>query len=98
MPNETPTESLLSAARTDDRLRALKALRDRLAAEVDECTSQRELASLALRFTDVVKQIGEMERPAKVELPWQKETGLSEFERRLRERESAPPHPRSADA
>ena len=40
-----------------DRLATLQVLRDRLAAELDRCVSLRDLAALALRFTDVLEQI-----------------------------------------
>lgn len=77
--------SLLEAAQSDDRATALRRLRDRLAEEIDACQSGRDLASLSQRFMDVVAQLDELEPAA----PDVEETGLSEFERRLRERESA---------
>lgn len=83
---ETPSEGLLAAARSDDRLRALKALRDRLATEIEGCESKRDMASLSLRFMDAVEQIEALEADKPAEQP--KETGLSDFERRLRERQA----------
>lgn len=81
-------------AQSGDRLRALVALRDRLALEIDGCDSKRDMAALSLRFMDVVEQIAELagDKPA----AGPKETGLSEFEKRLRERESAAKVARSA--
>ena len=88
---DTGPGSLQSAAKTDDRVKALKALRDRLAAEIDDCDSKRDMASLSLRFMDVVEQIEELTggpKPAKEP----KETPASDFERRLREREAKAAH------
>jgi phage shock protein A len=76
---------LKNAAASDDRLRALKALRDRLAVEIDDCESKRDMAALSLRFMDVVEQIDCLGGGAE---PAKKETRLSDFERRLREREA----------
>lgn len=43
------------------RLDTLKALRDRLARDIDDCQSKRDLASLALRLQSVLEQIDEIE-------------------------------------
>ena len=48
---------IADAAASGDRLAALRALRDRLATEIDDCDSPRDLAALALRLTDVLTQI-----------------------------------------
>ena len=85
--------SLSAAAATGDRLHALEALRDRLASDLDECASARDVASLSQRLMDVLKQIDELGGGVQIE---RKETGLSEFERRLRERESTSSSPRRA--
>lgn len=85
--------ALAKAASSGSRLKALKALRDRLAADLDDCSSARDVASLSQRLMDVLAQIDELGGGVK-EKP--KETGLSEFEKRLRDRESAPKAPRSA--
>lgn len=43
-----------------DRLASLVALRDRLAADLDEATAARDVAPLVLRLTDVLEQIEAM--------------------------------------
>lgn len=45
------------AAGSGDRLVTLRALRDRLAQEIDQCDQARDVAALALRLTDVLSQI-----------------------------------------
>lgn len=42
------------------RLAGLVALRDRLAREVDDCESARDVAALSRQFTDVLLQIDEL--------------------------------------
>jgi hypothetical protein len=49
--------SVASAAESGDRLSALKALRDKLAREIDECGSKRDLASLSRQLSAVLQQI-----------------------------------------
>lgn len=78
--------SLSEAAATGDRITALRALRERLAADLDECTSMRDVASLSQRLMDVLAQIDELGGGVKVEAP---KTGLSRFEEKLRERSAA---------
>lgn len=80
--------ALQEAASTGNRLTALRALRDRLATDLDECTSSRDVASLSQRLMDVLGQIDDLGGGV-VEEP--KETGLSEFEKRLRDRSAARP-------
>jgi len=46
-----------SAAESGDTLAALKALRDKLAREIDECGSKRDLASLSRQLSAVLAQI-----------------------------------------
>lgn len=70
-------------ARLDD----LKDLREGLLGRLDECSSDQNYAVLGRLLTDVVKQIEELEPAMAGEGP---KTGLSEFERRMRERESSP--------
>lgn len=48
---------IAGVAQTGDRLAVLEALRDRLATEIDECLSNRDLASLTLRLVDILEQI-----------------------------------------
>ena len=76
----------LSEASQEGRLASLAALRDRLATEIDQCSSMRDVAALSQRFMDVLKQIDELGGGEKAA---EKETGLSDFEKRLRERESS---------
>ena len=45
----------------DGRLETLKALRDRLARDIDQTTSKRDVASLALRLQSVLADIDEIE-------------------------------------
>jgi hypothetical protein len=51
---------IADAASTGNRLATLEALRDRLAAEIDQCDTQKDLAALVLRLTDVLEQIDSM--------------------------------------
>lgn len=46
-----------SAAKSGDTLATLKALRDKLAREIDECGSKRDLASLSRQLSAVLAQI-----------------------------------------
>lgn len=78
---------LTKAAATGDRLKALVALRDLIAAELDDSTSKRDTAALAQRYMDVLAQIDAVSRERRPE----HSTGLSKFEERLRERESKRP-------
>lgn len=50
----------LSEASPNGRLAGLIALRDRLANEIDQCDSSRDVAALSIRFMDVLKQIDEL--------------------------------------
>lgn len=66
--------------RADD----LGALRDDLKDRMAACTSDQNFAVMGRLLADVLKQIDELGDPAAE----QRETGLSDFEKRLRERES----------
>jgi hypothetical protein len=57
---------LADVAAAGDRLATLQVLRDRLAAEIDDCDSKRDLAALSLRFTDVLEQIDNMPQSQEV--------------------------------
>lgn len=57
---------LIDAAKSGDRLATLIALRDRLADEIENTTSGRDLAALSKQLTDVLTQIAEMPEPNKV--------------------------------
>jgi hypothetical protein len=48
---------LTGAAASGDRIKALRSLRDRLAIEIDECNSDRDLTGLGKLFVDVVNAI-----------------------------------------
>ncbi len=75
----------LAEVAADGRLKALEALRDRLAKDIDDCDSKRDLAALSQRFMDVLEQIAEVQR----EQPPQKGTVLDEFSRRRQQQEAA---------
>lgn len=75
------------------RLEDLQALREGLLARLEECSSDQNYAVLGRLLADVVKQIDELDPPAAGEGP---KTGLSEFERKMRERESSPKAARRA--
>jgi hypothetical protein len=49
--------SVASAAESGDTLAALKALRDKLAREIDNCGSKRDLAPLSRQLATVLAQI-----------------------------------------
>ena len=53
-------ERLAKIVKDGDRRAALEALRDRLAQEIDDTSYTRDLAALALRFTDVLAQIDDL--------------------------------------
>lgn len=69
-------------ARLDD----LRTLREDTVARMVQCQSDQNFAILGRLLVDVVKQIDELEGGEKGE---PKETGLSDFEKRLRARESS---------
>lgn len=50
-------DSGVSSAAKIGRLEGLRALRDHLAAAVDDCDSKRDLAALSQRLMDVLEQI-----------------------------------------
>lgn len=72
--------SVLEAAQTT-RLAALVATRDALAQAIDEAPAT-VLAQLTKQFRDTLLELEELSPPE------QKATGLSDFEKRLRDRES----------
>ncbi len=79
----SPVDSLAVAVGTGSRLVALRALRDRLARDLDETDSKRDVASLSQRLMDVLAQIDELGGGVPEKKP---ETSLDEFTRRLRDR------------
>jgi hypothetical protein len=58
MPNDSKVADNLR-----DEMSALTALRDRLAVEVDECRSRRDLAALSRQFMLVVGRLSELQKP-----------------------------------
>lgn len=75
---------LADTAADGDRLATLQALRDRLASDLDECHSARDVASLAQRLMDVLTQIDGLTQPTSSK----EATGLDEFTQRLAERDT----------
>ena len=68
-----------------DLLLSLCALRDRLAAEIDQCGSGRDVASLSARLVEVLARVDELER----DRGQVKGTSLDEFTRRRQARGAA---------
>lgn len=58
--------SLTETVAGGDRKASLVALRDRLAADLDECQSARDVSSLSQRLMDVLAQIELLEKAAPV--------------------------------
>ncbi len=83
---ESPADRLADAAATGSRLTVLRALRDRLARDIDGADSKRDVAALSQRLMDVLVQIDELGGGVPVAKP---ETRLSDFTRRLQERQAA---------
>lgn len=48
-------------------LDSLRALRDRLASDIDQCDSLRDMAALSMRLQDVLKRVSELESKAPAE-------------------------------
>lgn len=74
--------ALSGAAGSGDRLTALRALRDRLAMDLDVCDSARDVAALSQRLMDVLAQIETIEKAQ----PAEKGTPLDELNARRRAR------------
>jgi hypothetical protein len=72
------------------RLSDLEAVRAGLVERMESCSSDQNYAVLGRLLVDVVKQIDELTGAG----GQAKETGLSDFEKRLRERESGTKSPR----
>ena len=62
-PAAPETTTVAVAAATEDRLEVLRALRDRLACAIDATDSARDLAPLSARMTEVLAEIGKLEKP-----------------------------------
>jgi hypothetical protein len=54
---------IAAAAQTGDQLAALTALRDRLAREIDECDSAKDIPALSRQLVDVMARIEAMTKP-----------------------------------
>ena len=54
--------NLIMAADSGDRLETLKALRHLLAARLDKCESNRDVASMSKRLMDCIEEIEELEK------------------------------------
>lgn len=52
--------SLSEIAKTGDRAETLRALRDRLAEEIEQTNSGRDLAALSRQLTEVLSQIADL--------------------------------------
>lgn len=72
------------------RLADLEVMRLGLIERMEQCSSDQNYAVLGRLLVDVLKQIEELAGPSQKP----KETGLSDFEKRLRERESGAKAPR----
>ena len=81
--------ALSEVAAGGDRLVTLRALRDRLALDLDGCESKRDVASLSQRLMDVLEQIEAAEKAQ----PETKGTALDEIARRRSERAKGKPGP-----
>ncbi len=75
------------------RLDDLRELREGTLARMADCSSDQNYAILGRLLADVLKQIDEL---GGGEAAKPKETGLSDFEKRLRDRESGAKGPRKA--
>jgi hypothetical protein len=82
--------TLSEATASDDRLTALVALRDRLAADLDNTKSARDVASLSQRLLDTLEQIDTLRRRRGLEAPDDEPTGLDEFRQRMADRRGRP--------
>jgi hypothetical protein len=57
------SDTLADVASRGDRLETLRALRDRLARELDLTASARDVAALSRQLTDVLQQIEDLTDP-----------------------------------
>lgn len=78
-----PLVSLADAAESGCRATALEALRDRLARDLDDCVSARDVASLAARLMDVLAQLADLGVGVDVV---EEVTAVDEFTARLKAR------------
>lgn len=55
---------LVSAARSGSRRETLEALRDKIAASIQDCDSGRDVAALSKRLMEVMGELDALPRPA----------------------------------
>lgn len=63
-PADSGESAIASSLAGGDEAKALEALRDRLAREMDACKSPRVLAALSRQFVGVIAQLAELKPPA----------------------------------
>ena len=56
--------NLMDAARSGDRRSTLEALRDKIAASIQDCESGRDVAALSKRLMEVMGEIDALPEPA----------------------------------
>ena len=56
---------LVSAARSGDRRQTLEALRDKIAASIQDCESGRDVAALSKRLMEVMGELDALPKPKK---------------------------------
>ena len=83
-------EGIAATAAKGDALATLRALRDRLADELDTCESARDVAALSQRLMDVLAQIDTLEKAR----PEAKGTVRDDIAKRRAQRAAASKAPR----
>ena len=56
--------NLITAARSGDRRKTLEALRDKLAASIQDCESGRDVAALSKRLMEVMGELDALPQPS----------------------------------
>ena len=56
--------NLMEAAKSGDRRRTLEALRDKLAASIQDCESGRDVAALSKRLMEVMGELDALPQPS----------------------------------
>lgn len=59
-----PARKIAPVAKKGDRAETLRVLRDRIAFQLDETDSARDVAALAQRLLDVERELAELKAPA----------------------------------
>jgi hypothetical protein len=62
-PSAKRQQTLASVAQRGDHAATLRALRNKLAREIDQCEQPRDIAPLAARLTDVMAQLEAIKAP-----------------------------------